>query len=104
MPDVGFVMFLIAVAYAMGVVWYTLLGQERTSWMRMAAFPLVGAVLGETMVSIGPSFFGLHLYVVLVSTLVAVTVDFTFKWIGEQSPVSRIGQQALKLTQTVLGR
>ena len=28
MPELGFVVFLIAMAYAAGVVWYTLLGRE----------------------------------------------------------------------------
>ena len=75
MPGLGFVVFLIAIAYGMGTVWYTLLGRDYDSWMRMAAFPFVGAIVGEDLVDAGPSFFGLHLYVALVSTLAAVVVD-----------------------------
>ena len=104
MPDLGFVVYLIAVSYALGVVWHTLLGRGYTSWMRLAAFPLVGTVLGETLVTIGPSLFALHLYVALVSTFIAVTADIAFNWIGEQSPVSKMGKQAVKQALAVLGR
>ena len=104
MPELGFVVFLIAIAYGMGTVWYTLLGRDYASWMRMAAFPFVGAIVGEELVNAGPSFFGLHLYVGLVSTLAAVVVDIAFTWLREQSPVGRIGRQALRHTTAILGR
>ena len=55
MPELGFVVFLIAIAYGMGTVWYTLLGRDYASWMRMAAFPFVGAIVGEELVNAGPS-------------------------------------------------
>ncbi len=104
MPDLGIVVFLIAISYAAGVVWYTLLGREHVTWMRVAAFPFVGAVLGESLVTFGPSLFGLHLYVILVSSLIAATVDIAFSWIATSSPVTRVGQLALRHATTVLGR
>ena len=104
MLELGFVGFLVATAYAMGVVWYSLLGRGYTSWMRIAAFPFVGAIAGEALVATGPSYFGLYIYVVLVSTLIAVLTDITFTWIQQQSPVSRFARQALKHTTAILGR
>ena len=50
MPYLGFVVQFIAISYALGVVWYTLLGRNYSSWMRMAVFPFVGAVVGESLV------------------------------------------------------
>ena len=47
MPELGFVVYLIAISYGMGALWYTLLGRSETSWTRMTAFPLVGVVIGE---------------------------------------------------------
>lgn len=104
MPELGIVVFLIAMAYAAGVVWYTLLGREHASWMRVAAFPFMGAVLGESLVTAGPSLFGLHLYVILVSSLIAVTVDIAFSWIASSSRVSRLGQIAVRPITALLGR
>ncbi len=104
MPDLGFVVQFIAISYALGVVWYTLLGRNYSSWMRMAAFPFVGAVVGESLVAAGPTFFGLHLYVVLVSTFAGAVTDLLLTWIQEQLPISKIGHQAVKLSQAVLGR
>ena len=104
MPELGVVVFLIAMAYAAGVVWYTLLGRDHVSWMRIAAFPFMGAVLGESLVTAGPSLFGLHLYVILVSSLIAATVDLAFSWIATSPPVTRLGQLALRHATTVLGR
>ena len=104
MPYLGFVVQFIAISYALGVVWYTLLGRDYDSWMRMAAFPFVGAIVGEELMDAGPSFFGLHLYVALVSTLAAVVVDITFTWLREQWPVGRIGRQALRHATAIIGR
>ncbi len=104
MPELGIVVFIIAMAYTAGVVWYTLLGRDHASWMRIAAFPFVGAVLGESLVTAGPSLFGLHLYVILVSSLIAVTVDIAFSWIASSTSVTRIGQLAVKPVATILGR
>ena len=104
MPELGFVVFLIAVAYGLGTVWYTLLGRDYTSWMRLAAFPFVATIVGEELLDAGPTFFGLHLYVALGSTLVAVLVDIVFTWIREQSPVGKIGHQTLKHITAILGR
>ena len=104
MPELGIVVFLIAMTYAAGVVWYTLLGRDHVSWMRIAAFPFVGAVLGESLVTAGPSLFGLHLYVILVSSLIAVTVDIAFSWIGSSTSVAKIAHLAVKPVTTLLGR
>ena len=104
MPEPSFVLYLIAAAYTMGVVWYSLLGRSYNNWMRMAAFPLVGIVAGETLVATGPTYFGLHLYVVLLFTLLGVVADIGFSWIGEQSAVGKIGHLTSKLAQTMIGR
>ncbi len=47
MPELGLVVYLLAISYGMGALWYTLLGRSPARWTRMTAFPLVGVVIGE---------------------------------------------------------
>ena len=83
MPELGFIVYLIAISYGMGVLWYTLLGRNYTSWMRMATFPLLGVIIGEAIwgrylsssVGTGLVFFNLHIYVVLVSSFIGALAD-----------------------------
>ena len=104
MVELESVVFLVAIAYSMGVVWYSLLGRAYSSWMRVAAFPFVGAILGEALVTVGPTYFGLHLYVVIISTLIAVLTDIAVSWIQQRTPVGRIAQEAARQATALLGR
>ena len=104
MLELGSVVFLVAIAYSMGVIWYSLLGLAYSSWMRVAAFPFVGAILGEALVTVGPTYFGLHLYVVIVSTLLAALTDIVVTWIQQRTPVSRIAQRLASHASALLGR
>ena len=98
MPDLGAVAYLIAISYGMGVLWYTVLGRNYTSWMRMAAFPLLGMIIGEALwtnylssnAEQGLVFFGLHIYVALVSTFIGALVDIGASWLGKEHPVSDV--------------
>ena len=98
MPDLGAVVYLIAIAYGMGVLWYTILGRNYTSWMRMAAFPLLGLIIGEALwinhlsssAGQGLLFLGVHLYVALAATFVGTLVDVSASWISKEHPVSKI--------------
>ena len=63
-----------------------------------------GNIAGETLVSSGPVFFGLHVYVALASSLAAVFADVGISWFGEQLTNSKIGHLTAKLTQTITGR
>ena len=95
MPELGYIVYLIAISYGLGVLWYTLLGHHHTSWMRMAAFPLLAVVIGEalwtrylsTTVGQGLVFSGLHLYVALVATFIGALVDISISWLGKEHPV-----------------
>jgi hypothetical protein len=96
MPELGFVVYLIAFSYALGVLWYTLLGYHYTNWARMAAFPLVGVIIGAAVwdkylaEAIGPGlvFLDLNIYVALVSTFVAILVDMAFSWLSREYHVA----------------
>ena len=79
MPELGFVAFILALSYGSGVMWSKMLGTGSNGWMRTAAAPFVGVLVGEGIwaeyfVS-GPEFFGLHIALALVTTFVAVLVD-----------------------------
>ncbi len=94
MPELGFIVYLIAVSYGMGVVWYALLGRNHTNWMRMATFPFLGVVIGEALWtgpmngSGGLEFNGLHVYVVLISSLAGAAVDVVVGKLAKVLPVS----------------
>ncbi len=96
MPDLGAVAYLIAISYGMGVLWYTILGRNYTSWMRMAAFPLLGMIIGEAVwinhlsrnAEQGLIFLGLHIYVALVATFIGALVDIGASWMAKEHPVS----------------
>ena len=95
MPELGFVVYLIGLSYGMGVLWYTLLGNNYIGWMRMAAFPLLGVVIGEAVwtkhffggVGQGLIFFDLHIYVVLVSTFIGTLADKAISWLAKEHPI-----------------
>ncbi len=95
MPDLGTVGYLIAISYGMGVLWYTVLGRNYTSWMRMAAFPLLGVIIGEALwtnhLSSSPDqglvFLGFHIYVALASTFIGALVDIGASWLAKEHPV-----------------
>ncbi len=96
MLDLGFIVYVIAVSYVLGTAWYALLGRQHTNWMRMAAFPFVGVVIGEALWS-GPmngsgglDFHGLHIYVALVSSLAGVAIDVVVGKLAKVLPISEI--------------
>lgn len=98
MPDLGAVAYLIAISYGMGVLWYTILGRNYTSWMRMAAFPLLGLIIGEAVwvnnmasnAQQGLIFLGVHIYVALIATFIGALVDVTASWLANEHPVSDV--------------
>ena len=98
MPDLGAVAYLIAISYGMGVLWYTVLGRNYTSWMRMAAFPLLGMIIGEAVwinhlssnAEQGLVFLGVHIYVALVATFIGALVDIGASWWAKEHPVSDV--------------
>ncbi len=98
MPDLGAVAYLIAISYGMGVLWYTILGRNYTSWMRMAAFPLLGLIIGEALwinhlssnAEQGLVFLGIHLYVALAATFIGALVDISASWLAKEHPVSDV--------------
>ena len=95
MPDLGFAVYLISVSYGMGVLWYTLLGRNYTSWMRMAAFPLLAIILGEALYArylasaVGPGlvFLSIHIYVALAATFIGAMVDIGVSWLAKEHHV-----------------
>ena len=103
MPELGFIVYLIAISYGMGVLWYTLLGRNYTSWMRMATFPLLGVIIGEAIwgqylsssVGQGLVFFNLHIYVVLVSSFIGALADVAVSWLAKEHPVSNMLKTAV---------
>ena len=96
--ELGTVVYLLAVSYGMGVMWYTVLGRTYANWMRMAAFPLLGAIIGEalwiTHLSSNPSqglvFLGFHVYVLLAATFIGALVDITVSWLAKEHPVADV--------------
>ena len=98
MPDLGFAVYLIAVSYGMGVLWYTLLGRNYTSWMRMAAFPLLALIIGEALyarylassVGQGLVFLNIHIYAALIATFIGSMVDIGVNWVAKEHHVGDV--------------
>ena len=94
MDNFTIVVLAIAVAYATGVLWYNLLDRKHDSWMRMAAFPLVGLIVAEgiwgTYNLAGPTFQGLHIVAIAVGTGIGALGDLVFQAIGRESHVSKV--------------
>ncbi len=96
MPELGFVVYMIAVSYVLGSAWYALLGRQHSNWMRMAAFPFLGVVIGEALWrgpidgSGGLEFNGLHIYVALISSLAGAAVDVIVGRLAKVLPVSEL--------------
>jgi hypothetical protein len=73
-----------------------LLGYHYTSWARMAAFPLVGVILGEAIwdkylagaIGLGLVFLDLNIYVALVSAFIAALADVAFSWLSREYRVA----------------
>ena len=95
MPDLGYAVYLIAVSYGLGVLWYTLLGRNYTSWMRMAAFPLLAIIVGEALyarylastVGQGLVFLNIPIYVALAATFIGALVDIGVSWLAKEHHV-----------------
>ena len=108
MPDLGTVAYLIAISYGMGVLWYTVLGRNYTSWMRMAAFPLLGMIIGEALwinhlsssADQGLVFLGIHIYVALAATFIGALVDVGASWMANEHP-SRMSSKASTTNSTL---
>ena len=98
MPELGAVAYLLAISYGMGVLWYTILGRNHTSWMRMAAFPFLGLIIGEALwvnqlssnAEQGLDFLGVHIYVALVATFIGALIDVSASWLTKEHPVSDV--------------
>ena len=75
MPELGYVVYLLALAFGLGQLWYSVLDFRHDHWMRMASYPFLGIVLGEAFVPMGPEVFGVHIMVAFVATLIACILD-----------------------------
>ena len=79
MLELGFVIYLLAFGYALGIMWYHLFDYRVGDWMRIIAFPFLGVVIGEGLwvpnMASGPAFFGVHVFVAISASLIAVLVD-----------------------------
>jgi predicted MFS family arabinose efflux permease len=75
MPELGYVLYLFGLAYAFGQLWSAVIDHRHDHWMRIASFPFLGIVAGEALFPMGPQFFGVHVLVAFIATLVAVLVD-----------------------------
>jgi hypothetical protein len=79
--DVGTFLLMLAISYALGILWYDLLpGRLPERVWRVAAYPLLGIFVAEAVLppilTFDLIFGGLHLLSTLIGSLVAVIVDW----------------------------
>lgn len=94
--ELGFIVYLIAASYALGLAWYAVLGRQHTNWMRMAAFPFLGVVIGQALWTLefnrndGLNFEGLYIYVALISSGVGAAIDVVVGKLAKVLPISEL--------------
>jgi hypothetical protein len=75
--DLGTVLLMGGVAYALGLFWYGLiLGRTGDGIFRTAAYPFLAIVFAEAYLQIGPQVGHLHLVGALIASLAGVLVDW----------------------------
>jgi hypothetical protein len=75
--DLGTVLLMGGVAYALGLFWYGLiLGRTNEGIFRTAAYPFLAIVFAEAYLQIGPQVGHLHLVAALIASLAGVLVDW----------------------------
>ncbi len=69
---------MVAFAYGVGLFWYDLLpGKLPELPWRVAAYPFILMVIGETFVGVGPQFMGtFHVGTAVIAALVGVVIDW----------------------------
>ncbi len=94
MDNFSVVVLAFAMAYATGVLWYNILDRRYDSWMRMAAFPLLGLVAAEGIWGVyslaGPEFMGLHVVAVAFGTGIGALSDVVLQAITRESHVNKV--------------
>ncbi len=94
MDNFSIVVLALAVAYATGVLWYNILDRKYESWMRMAAFPLIGLVAAEGIWGAyglgGPEFMGLHVVAMAFGTGIGALGDVVVQAIARESHVNKV--------------
>ena len=92
--EFGLVALVIAASYGMGTLWYNLLNHKYDSWMRIAAFPLIGLIMTEAIWENytlgGPEFMGLHVAAVALGTGVAALADGLVESLSRETHVSKV--------------
>lgn len=79
--DIGTFLLMLALAYALGLLWYDLLPAKLPErvW-RVAAYPFLGIFVAEAVLpaalTVDPRFGGLHLITSLIGSLVGVILDW----------------------------
>ncbi len=79
--DVGTFLFMLALSFPLGLLWYDLLpGRLPEQVWRVAAYPFLGIFVGESLLApiltFDPKFGGIHLLTAFIGSLVAVIVDW----------------------------
>jgi len=75
--QIGTFLLMLALSYALGVLWYDLLpGKLAMKPWRVAAYPFLGMWVAEVFYPHGPAFGDLHIIPIAVGSLVAVIVDW----------------------------
>jgi hypothetical protein len=79
--DIGSLLFMLALAYSSGVLWYDLLpGKLPDRVWRVAAYPFLGMWVAQALLTPyfpnDPAFGGVHLVAAVIGSIVAVIVDW----------------------------
>lgn len=95
--EVGNVLLMAGLAYALGLLWYTLLPARVPAQIwRVAAYPFLGIFVAEMLLApafgFDPSLGGIHFVSAIIGSIVAVVVDWVIADVRKpavEAPVAR---------------
>lgn len=93
--EIGTLLLMVGLAYAFGVLWYTLLpGKLPERVWRVAAYPFLGIFVAEALLprvyASDPTFGGMHLVASAAGSLIAVIIDWIIVQARRPSVVAQL--------------
>ncbi len=88
--DLGALLFMVALSYGLGVLWYNLLpGNVPDKVWRVAAYPFIGIYASQTLLgpqmTFDPKMGGIQLLTAAIGSIVAVIVDWIISEVRKPS-------------------
>ena len=97
--EIGSLLFMLGLAYALGLLWYDLVpGKLPAQIWRVAAYPFLGIFVAESLLPMvftaDPKFGGIHLFTAFIGSLAGVIADWVITEARRPSVVATLEPRA----------